>query len=694
MGLSTTYTKVETDYLLQKLESELVSGLKGELAISDTAPTVQGLYILSEVGTYTNLGGIVTTEGKINYAYFNGTTWSLISTSIGGKYLRVLGEVEATDGYYDDLGNFNALPSYKSQTVIVDEYSDYYATALVDGGAVYLAIYTDETGNILGTQGQGVNGSPIQYTRERLNLVTGTKKILMTSRSSLPILDKLVYNVASKSDIIKINEAGLDYDNIIGVNESSQGYWGIDGNFNAFASYYSSSFQITDETKDYYATSEVTGGAVYLAIYLDENNNVIGSQGQGINGEVSYYTREKLILPTGTRKILMTSKNVNYPKLEELHFAPMTRTKTQNLIDENFQNKWKNKKIVWFGTSIPEGGYPQVVGSLLNANVINEAIGSSMMRIGKADYSTNPLDDNYLGIQGVAWQNVLRSLSMTQVEKHYIMKNWTADARKATLIAAGYTSGEVASVKGFGELLAGNFIGDPNGSKPVDIMDAGYINDRKAYLSFCWDSSNNIESGFGAIAGKLEKYLSTEEFPDLIILDHGHNDGLPQDSNEQLTEIPTSKYNRNTFLGAMNYFCQKIFAFNPKANIIIIGHYTNQLGGTNRPVEVTQAQINFSNYWQFPLFKLWEKVPFSQSIITTNGYWDNSGIWHDAGFNGSNHYGQNFTGNNQNPRQENGVWVHDLTMKQIWMKDDLHPSSDTSGNCNNKIANIIYDFLK
>ena len=82
MGLSTTYTKVETDFLLQKLESELASGLKGKLAISDIAPTTQGLYILSDVGTYTNLGGLVTTAGKINYAYFDGTTWSKVEVAL------------------------------------------------------------------------------------------------------------------------------------------------------------------------------------------------------------------------------------------------------------------------------------------------------------------------------------------------------------------------------------------------------------------------------------------------------------------------------------------------------------------------------------------------------------------------------------------------------------------------------------
>lgn len=37
---------------------------------------------LTEVGTYTNLGGLVTTAGKINDAYFDGTTWKLIAVDL------------------------------------------------------------------------------------------------------------------------------------------------------------------------------------------------------------------------------------------------------------------------------------------------------------------------------------------------------------------------------------------------------------------------------------------------------------------------------------------------------------------------------------------------------------------------------------------------------------------------------------
>ena len=49
----------------------------GSLKITDAAPTTVGLYSLEDIGTYTNLGGLVTTAGKINDAFFNGSTWSL-----------------------------------------------------------------------------------------------------------------------------------------------------------------------------------------------------------------------------------------------------------------------------------------------------------------------------------------------------------------------------------------------------------------------------------------------------------------------------------------------------------------------------------------------------------------------------------------------------------------------------------------
>ena len=82
MGLSTTYTKVETDFLIQQLEKKTASGYKGDLIKTDVAPTSVGFYGLLETGVYTNLGGIDAQAGKLNFASFDGTTWSLIAVDM------------------------------------------------------------------------------------------------------------------------------------------------------------------------------------------------------------------------------------------------------------------------------------------------------------------------------------------------------------------------------------------------------------------------------------------------------------------------------------------------------------------------------------------------------------------------------------------------------------------------------------
>ena len=82
MGLSTTYTKAETDFMIQQLEKKTASGYKGDLIKTDVAPTSVGFYGLLEAGVYTNLGGINAPIGKLNFASFDGTTWSLISVDM------------------------------------------------------------------------------------------------------------------------------------------------------------------------------------------------------------------------------------------------------------------------------------------------------------------------------------------------------------------------------------------------------------------------------------------------------------------------------------------------------------------------------------------------------------------------------------------------------------------------------------
>ena len=76
---STNESKVFNVYVSKSTTAGTALVTRGSLNKTDTAPTVAGLYILEETGVYPNLGGINAQVGKLNFASFDGTTWSLIA---------------------------------------------------------------------------------------------------------------------------------------------------------------------------------------------------------------------------------------------------------------------------------------------------------------------------------------------------------------------------------------------------------------------------------------------------------------------------------------------------------------------------------------------------------------------------------------------------------------------------------------
>lgn len=117
MSLSTTYTKTETDFLIQQLEMKTSSGYQGDLLKTDAAPTTKGFYALLETGVYTNLGGIEALSNKLNFASFDGTTWQLISIDIPNYSVNTtLNPTDNTKGSTDkavaDYIDANAVKDY------------------------------------------------------------------------------------------------------------------------------------------------------------------------------------------------------------------------------------------------------------------------------------------------------------------------------------------------------------------------------------------------------------------------------------------------------------------------------------------------------------------------------------------------------------------------------------------------------
>ena len=371
-------------------------------------------------------------------------------------------------------------------------------------------------------------------------------------------------------------------------------------------------------------------------------------------------------------------------------------------IEPKINSYWTGKKIAYFGTSVPAQGYPQLVGEKLGANLYNQAVGASMMRIGV--YNTDDELGDDLGLTGVYFTNALRSMSMTQEERKRLFLCWTTEQRKQWLIEnKRYSEEDVANVKGYVEYLGGAFQEDSTDpttswptSKPTDIW-AGdgetYKKIRRDSYSYCWNNSDNIEGDLPysgkitePIEGRLEPFLSGEKKADLFVFDHFRNDSLG--TTEAYLKIPTPTNDRRYPIGAFIYLCQQIYLKVPNAKIAIVGHFDNddvkaQLG------HVWEAQKKASDYFGFPLLELWNKLGIRCSYsVTTTGYWGEDGEWHEDGYNGSNHvWADNSNGAlglNENPRQItiNGVltWVHDLSTRQIWCKDDIHPTGNRALN--------------
>lgn len=96
--------EIPSDYLIKK-----------SLSKTDPAPTVIGLYPLKEVGTYTNLGGLVTTADKLNFASFDGTTWSKVEVEMPSGIQKTYFEDVATFSKEDEVLYDANVDSYKKK---------------------------------------------------------------------------------------------------------------------------------------------------------------------------------------------------------------------------------------------------------------------------------------------------------------------------------------------------------------------------------------------------------------------------------------------------------------------------------------------------------------------------------------------------------------------------------------------------
>ena len=176
----------------------------------------------------------------------------------------------------------------------------------------------------------------------------------------------------------------------------------------------------------------------------------------------------------------------------------------------------KSRRVLWLGTSIPTYGYPQILGRLCGATIINNSIGSSCIAKG---INSNITTANICGIQN---KYGLYSLCQTVQEKQTMIDNWNI----------------IASELGTSDTLS-------NSEKSIAL-------------------SSSYET-------ELDPYLTGDDAVNLIVINHAYNDSAAQE-NALIADDP---FDTHTLEGAYNWIIRRIVQANPNIGIVIFGHYTD-----------------------------------------------------------------------------------------------------------------------
>lgn len=238
---------------------------------------------------------------------------------------------------------------------------------------------------------------------------------------------------------------------------------------------------------------------------------------------------------------------------------------------------WRGKTILWLGTSIPTGGgYPENVSANLSATLNKQSISGGRARARKSD-GTWFVQSDFI--------------------YQFTLSKADVNARYGGNLGLNVSASDYLTLSGGGPVL----------TQPM--LDALTASNYEVRLVPNITASN------------------------LFILDYGINDRngqLPNISVPFLTceELLTAGdlYNRNEFLGAMNFLIKTIqdakAALSDKNYRIVIINHHNKGATASSERNVVTAQENLAKYWGFPLINMADNVgvnPSTLASLTTSG---------------------------------------------------------------------------
>lgn len=354
----------------------------GDLKITDAAPTVQGLYILSDLGNYTNLGGLVATADKLNYAYFDGTTFSLVSA------VMPKGEDGKTIERYDVNKN------YVSGTVLFYNSKIYTAVENTNAGE-----NPDNTPNKFIFEFD--KSLPYYEDLQNIDLVGGTQFIRKSNNKIYRVLDGQILsageNVETSRDVVELSETlenytDFDVDNILDNKNLKWNNYGV------------SAFKRSDDTYIMYETDFIEGnkGDILIA-EIAINGDALGIY----DFNTKQFTRFMYFSNnTQKRKFMHVFSERCYFKVfakSDFFVTPNFRISKSTLVLElapEFVTPINNDVYKW-DFSVKKGDLVKFRTLLYAYNIIEFKKGGTLFVSGLKNYTNEPLpyffvaDDDY-----------------------------------------------------------------------------------------------------------------------------------------------------------------------------------------------------------------------------------------------------------------------------------------------------------
>lgn len=491
------------------------------------------------------------------------------------------------------------------------------------------------------------------------------------------------------------------------------GFWSVGKN--AFV--YSGGYHYSLFDVSLYKRGQIESDAFEFSkavVLLDENKSLI----QDLMSEYFYKGNGHYKISVGFEGAAYVGVSTKSNKVPVVNVLAEKIKKEQNLFE---------KSIVWFGTSIPAAGlyglnnensYPNRVGKILSANVLNEAVGSSAITCKSPDRisESNPYGFTH------DFEGASRCMTNTIEEMNWIIEHYNdktvfdyrtvsslSDSDKDFIRSCSYENKLIPYLTDI--KCPDLFVFDHGHNDSTNDEKESYYDETVALdgtEEVGWYSSGkhqdyentNIKqsvkfdvSNYSQVllSGKVGAWRDAYDLFD----ENGKNIGFEKvnigvtvsysdyeinvkdakylvvsNDNNLLNTISLKgyKYDRNhnlyCYQGAMRFLLNFIFSFNPKQRVVMIGEYENEA----HP-HIAKYQNKVADEWNLPIYRQWENYGWSNNKISTKWYWNN-GVW------------------------TLGTKEQTITILNCWLADTVHPHSDTTGKTLQFMAEHIANWLK